>query len=127
MLADGLDNAKARRDAGIARLLASDKEGERQNALLALARLLPGELLASVITAGLARSRANARQVEPLDAFRRWQRLAKTIRSSAMPLTAWERDFLADVAVRSDRPTDRQGAQLQRLADRLQAWEASHA
>lgn len=112
-----------RRVLASARLLTSDKAGERIAALEAVQRLLPvplADLLDSAIST-----------VIPLHSpsrvrfMRRWQKTAQFVGAFPDLLNGAERAFVRDMAVRRDEPTRKQGEWLDNLAARIEARRAA--
>lgn len=130
-----LDPDTRRRVLASARLLQSDKPGERQAALEAVARLLPsGTTIADLLemalspvvqfpTAGSLRSQPYATP-EPVVPLRRWQHRALMLLSFPELLNERELAFASDMRVRRDEPTQKQWAWLNNLAARVEARAA---
>lgn len=116
-----LDPAILRKAKSAAALLASSQAGERQAAMSALDRLMPGALAGLVLK---ALEGAGAGASMPADPYGRASRKARTILGSAMPLTTWERGFLASIAEGRKAPTARQAQALDKIGVSFAAWEA---
>lgn len=117
-----LDPATLRKAKSAAALLASNQAGERQAALSALDRLMPGALAGLVLK---ALDSAAVPEHHPLpDPYERTPRKARTILGSGMPLTPWERDFLGSVAEGRKALSARQVQAFANIGDAYAAWEA---
>ena len=112
-----LDADRRRRIIAAARLLESDKAGEREAAITAILRLLPDDLtLADLIERAVpvplnqtpepvpARSPWDMRS----DLLRPWQSRARTVAEHHEVLNDRELAFVIDMAGRRDAPTPRQ-------------------
>lgn len=131
-----LEPATQRRLIAAARLLESDKPGERQAAAEAMLRLLPegvtmADLLerailpvAPIRTAEHFRS-TRSQTPAPFSPLRRWQHKAAMLLSFPEMLNERELEFAQDMRVRRDEPTQKQMAWLNNLAARVEARMAA--
>jgi hypothetical protein len=103
-----------------ARLLTSDKEGERIAALEAVQRLLPVPL-ADVLES----STSTALPFPPVALLRRWQKAAQFVGAFPDLLNERERAFVRDMQSRRDAPTQKQGDWLNSLTARVEARRAA--
>lgn len=130
-----LDQGQRRKIVASARLLESDKAGERMAALDAVLRLLPAELtIADALDQALPvvvefdRSLfrpAHSLRPEPAPLRREWQMTARFIRAFPQFLNRREREFLDDMAARRDGPSERQWSWLRALQARVQERRAA--
>lgn len=122
-----LDPDRRRRLIAAARLLDSDKAGERQAAFEAVLRLLPDD---DTLADLLERAFPEAPRVVPLrvvypasafraDLLRTWQRKAMDILARADVLNEKELDFVQKMAGARREPSDKQLAWLDDLALRV--------
>jgi hypothetical protein len=130
-----IDPAKRRKLISAARLLESDQQGERQAAAEALVRLLPpGETVAGLLERALepvsAKPAIDLRHASAYDQqfyqpSRSWQRIARKIAGSPGLLNERETEFVRDMVLRVDEPTEKQRAWLHALSARTSArWAA---
>jgi hypothetical protein len=128
-----LDPDKRRRLIASARLLESDKEGERHAALEAVLRMLPRDVTLADILARAISPVAEIRPFQPPNAFhpepvallRQWQRTAMMLLDFPQFFNERELEFAADIRVRRDEPTQKQWAWLNSLAARCEARMAA--
>lgn len=132
-----LDPAAQRRLIAAARLLESDKPGERQAATEAMLRLLPdGMTVADLLDRALTPVVPISRRPEdfrprpsptpgPFAFLRRWQHKAAMLLSFPEMLNERELEFAQDMRVRRDEPTQKQMAWLNNLAARVEARMAA--
>lgn len=116
-----LDPDKRRRLIASARLLESDKKGERHAALEAILRLLPADVtLADILGRAF-------RPVEPASVILLfpWQRQAETVCNSFELFTDKELDFALTMRERRTVPTRKQWEWLSDLALRAQGRAAA--
>ncbi len=131
-----LDPGTQRRLIAAARLLESDKPGERQAATEAMLRLLPQGMTVADLLERAISPVAPIRRVEhfrptrnqapePFTLLRRWQHKALMLLSFPEMLNDRELEFAQDMRVRRDEPTQKQMAWLNNLAARVEARTAA--
>lgn len=107
----GLDESTRRKIIASARLLESDKAGERQAAAEALVRLCMGRVS---IADALDRALPVAANEDP-----DWKQTARQLLAIPLALSTKERAFLRNLATARYRPTERQLNWLDDIASRL--------
>lgn len=115
---------KARKIVAAARLLESDKPGERQAAAEAMARLSSGEGLtvADLIERGLAVT--NQPRPDPVlspSLLRNWQRWAMEVLAMQAAFDAAELDFARRMFAQRKSPSMKQLSWIKRLAERARS------
>jgi hypothetical protein len=105
-----------------ARLLTSDKEGERIAALEAVQRLLPVPL-ADMLERSI--STVLPFRPQPIALLRRWQKTAQFLAAFPDLLNDKERAFVRDMQARRDEPTPKQRDWLDSLSARIEARRAA--
>lgn len=132
-----LDPQTRRRLIAAARLLESDKPGERHAATEAMFRLLPdgvtvADLLVGALSSVVPISRRPgdfrprpSQKPQPFTLLRRWQQKALMLLSFPEMLNERELEFARDMRVRRDEPTQKQMAWLNNLAARVEARMAA--
>lgn len=130
-----LDADERRKIIASARLLESDKPGERQAALEAVLRLLPDDLtiadaLEKALPVVVEFDRrlfrpAHSIRPEPVALRKQWQMTAGFVRAFPQFLNEREREFLDEMTRRRDAPTDRQWSWLRSLEARVQERRAA--
>lgn len=126
---------RRRRLIASARLLESDKAGEREAALSAIKRLLAADGLSLADLIELALPASLNRAPEPVaarspwdmrsDPLRPWQDKARAVADHHEALNERELAFVIDMAGRGDAPTPRQRDWLDRLVARVQMRRAA--
>lgn len=127
------DAVRQRRLIAAARLIQSDKPGERQAAVEAMLRLLPedvslADLLgralaapAAVVPVSATRSPWDVRS----DPLRPWRNKARVLAAHREQLTERELEFVTNMASRRHPPTPKQQEWLDCLTDRFESrWAA---
>jgi hypothetical protein len=116
----GFDPTQRRRLVASARLLESDKEGERMAALEAIKRQLPASVtIADLVERALAVSPIRSIDPEPVEPVRSWQRMARDILDHHQALSVKEFRFVANLAGARSEPTEKQLNWLNDIAERL--------
>lgn len=109
---------KARKIVAAARLLTSDKPGERQAAAEAMARLSAGgPTIAELIEQGLAVTAPRPDPALSPALLRNWQRWAKEVLAAQAAFNASELEFARRMFVQRRTPTMKQLAWIKRLAE----------
>lgn len=125
---------RRRRIVAAARLLESDKAGERDAALFAILRLLPeGVSLAELIEQALTPQTRRAPEPVPArprwdmrsDPLRPWQEKARVVAAHRETLNERELAFVLDMTGRRDAPTPRQRNWLEALFTRVEMRRAA--
>ena len=121
-----LDPSRQRKLIAAARLLESDKGGERQAALEAVLRLLPeGMTLAALLEQALTvPPRPDWRKQWDKPSAPAWQVLARQVLAHRQHLTAKELAFAANMAGARFEPSQGQRDWLNDIAERLMGVEA---